>query len=88
VTLEDGHDYYFRVGAHTSASEAKWNYAEAVKIHITKKELPKKELGIRWDLFDHFEYWDKHRKAMFPRGGATLSRLVSTSICSFPFLRT
>lgn len=61
ATLEDDRDYYFRIGAHTSASEAKWNYAEAVKLHITKKELPKKELGIRWDLFDRFELWDMHK---------------------------
>jgi len=61
TALEDDTDYYFRLGAHTAASEARWNYAEAVKIHIVRKEIPQKERGIRWDLFDHIEYWYQHK---------------------------
>lgn len=61
TTLETDTDYWFRVGALTSVKEAKYNYSEAVRIHIVKKEIPKKEIGIRWDLFDHFEYWTPHK---------------------------
>ncbi len=61
TTLENDKDYWFRVGALTSVSEAKYNYAGAVQLHIVKKELPKKEIGIRWDLFDHFDYWEPHK---------------------------
>lgn len=61
TTMDTDNDYWFRVGALTSVSEAKYNYAPAVKLHIIKKELPKKEIGIRWDLFDHFEYWVPHK---------------------------
>lgn len=60
VALDDDLDYYFRVGAKTSVSEARYNYSEAVKLHIVKKELPQKEIGIRWDLFDHIEIWEQH----------------------------
>ena len=49
---DSGKDYYVRVGAHTSVTDARWNYAPAVKIRIVKKEVEQKELGIRWDLFD------------------------------------
>ena len=45
-------DYYLRVGAHTSVTDARWNYAPAVKLHIVKKEIKVKEMGMRWDLFD------------------------------------
>ena len=58
-------DYYLRVGAHTSAVDARWNYAPAVKLHIVKKEVKVKELGMRWDLFDSpsFSLWEagKHK---------------------------
>lgn len=58
-------DYYLRVGAHTSAVDARWNYAPAVKIHLVKKEVKVKELGMRWDLFDspYLNMWEagKHK---------------------------
>ena len=58
-------DYYLRVGAHTSAVDARWNYSSAVKLHIVKKEVVQKELGIRWDLFDskYMDMWEagKHK---------------------------
>ncbi|MBQ3722432.1 MAG: DUF3823 domain-containing protein [Bacteroidales bacterium] len=58
-------DYYLRVGAHTSAVDARWNYAPAVKLHIVKKEIVQKPLGIRWDLFDskYLDMWEagKHK---------------------------
>ena len=58
-------DYYLRVGAHTSAVDARWNYAPAVKLHIVKKEIKVKELGMRWDLFDskYLDMWEsgKHK---------------------------
>ncbi|MBQ7457631.1 MAG: DUF3823 domain-containing protein [Bacteroidales bacterium] len=49
---DSGKDYYVRVGAHSSATDARWNYSEAVKIHIDVKPIVTKPLGIRWDLFD------------------------------------
>lgn len=49
---DSGKDYYVRAGAHTSATDARWNYAPAVKIHIDMKPVETKPLGIRWDLFD------------------------------------
>jgi len=61
TALEDNTEYYFRLGAHTSVSEARWNYTEAKKIRIVKKEIPQKERGIRWDLFDHIENWYVHK---------------------------
>ena len=58
-------DYYVRVGAHTSAVDARWNYSPAVKLHIVKKEIKVKELGKRWDLFDspYYDMWEggKHK---------------------------
>ena len=58
-------DYYLRVGAHTSAVDARWNYAPAVKLHIVKKEIKVKEMGMRWDLFDakYLNMWEsgKHK---------------------------
>jgi len=61
VTALDSADYYFRIGALSDHSEARYNYTEAVRLHIAKKDIPQKEKGIRWDLFDHFEYWYKHK---------------------------
>ena len=58
-------DYFVRVGAHTSVVNARWNYAPAVKLHIVKKEIVHKPLGIRWDLFDsqYMGMWEagKHK---------------------------
>lgn len=56
---DSGKDYYVRVGAHTSAVDARWNYAPAVKIHIDMKPVETKPLGIRWDLFDkkYEQFW-------------------------------
>ena len=61
LTALDSASYWFRLGALTSVSEAKWNYSDAVQLNIIKKEVPQKEIGIRWDLFDHFEYWVPHK---------------------------
>ena len=62
---DSGKDYYVRVGAHTSAVDARWNYAPAVKIHIDMKPVETIPLGIRWDLFDkkYEEMWQngKHK---------------------------
>lgn len=49
---DSGKDYYVRVGARSSHTDARWNYAPAVKIHIDIKPVVTKPLGIRWDLFD------------------------------------
>lgn len=56
-------DYYLRVGAHTSVTDARWNYAPAVKLHIVKKEVKVKELGMRWDLFDsqYKSMWESNK---------------------------
>lgn len=63
--VDSDKDYYLRVGAHTSAVDARWNYAPAVKLHIVKKEIVQKPLGIRWDLFDakYLDMWEagKHK---------------------------
>jgi hypothetical protein len=63
--VDSDKDYYLRVGAHTSAVDARWNYDEAVKLHIVKKEIVQKPLGIRWDLFDakYMSMWEagKHK---------------------------
>ncbi len=63
--IDSDKDYYLRVGAHTSAVDARWNYAPAVKLHIVKKEIVQKPLGIRWDLFDakYLDMWEagKHK---------------------------
>ncbi len=45
-------DYWIRVGAHSDAEDARWNFAPAVKLHLSTKEIPSRKLGIRWDLFD------------------------------------
>lgn len=49
---DSGKDYYVRVGARTSAVDARWNYSKAVKIHIDMKPVETKPLGIGWDLFN------------------------------------
>ena len=49
---DSGKDFYVRVGAHTSVTDARWNYSAAEKIHIDIQEIATKPLGIRWDLFD------------------------------------
>ncbi|MBR5034570.1 MAG: DUF3823 domain-containing protein [Bacteroidales bacterium] len=49
---DGGKDYYVRAGARSSHTDARWNYAPAVKIHIDVKPVAVKPLGIRWDLFD------------------------------------
>ena len=49
---DSGKDYYVRVGARSSHTDARWNYAPAVKIHIDIKPVVTKPLGMRWDLFD------------------------------------
>ena len=59
---DSGKDYYVRVGAHTSVTDARWNYAPAVKIHIDMKPVETKPLGIRWELFD------KKYEAMWQNG--------------------
>jgi len=61
TALEDSTVYYFRLGAHTSVAEAKWNYAEAIPILIRKKEIPQKERGVKWDIFDSIDKWEKHK---------------------------
>lgn len=61
TALEDSTMYYFRLGAHTSAAEAKWNYSEAVPIMIFRKEIPVKEKGVRWEIFDSIDKWEKHK---------------------------
>jgi len=51
--LENDKDYYFRVGALSSANEAKYNYAPTEKIHIVKQ--PKEDVpqpGICIDYCD------------------------------------
>lgn len=45
-------DYWIRVGAHSAAEDARWNFAPAVKLYLSKKEIPSRKLGMRWDLFD------------------------------------
>ena len=63
--VDSDKDYYLRVGAHTSAVDARWNYDKAVKLRIVKKEIVQKPLGIRWDLFDakYMSMWEagKHK---------------------------
>ena len=63
--IDSGKDYYVRAGALTSVTDARWNYAPAVKIHIDIKPVVTKPLGIRWDLFDsqYEEMWmaGKHK---------------------------
>ena len=63
--IDSGKDYYVRVGALTSVTDARWNYAPAVKLHIDVKPVETKPVGIRWDLFDskYEEYWKscKHK---------------------------
>lgn len=61
TALDDSLHYYFRVGARSAASEARWNYAPAQQLFIAKKEIPKKEVGIVWDVFKHFDYWTPHK---------------------------
>ena len=58
---DSGKDYYVRAGARSSHTDARWNYAPAVKIHIDMKPVEVKPLGIRWDLFDkkYEEFWLK-----------------------------
>ena len=58
---DSGKDYYVRVGAHSSHTDARWNYSPAVRIHIDMKPVETKPLGIRWDLFDkkYEEMWQK-----------------------------
>jgi len=81
TALDDDSDFYFRLGAHTSVAEARWNYTEAKKIHIIKKEIPQKERGIRWDLFDHIENFTAHKTVEgliwddkdFKSGGGSIS---------------
>ena len=62
---DSGKDYYVRCGARSSHTDARWNYAPAVKIHIDMKPVETKPLGIRWDLFDkkYIDMWvkGKHR---------------------------
>ena len=62
---DSGKDYYVRAGARSSHTDARWNYAPAVKIHIDMKPVEVKPLGIRWDLFDkkYEDLWikGKHR---------------------------
>jgi len=56
---DSGKDYYVRVGAHTSVTDARWNYAPAVKIHIDMKPVETKPLGFRWDIFNssYEDFW-------------------------------
>ncbi len=56
-------DYFVRVGAHTSVVNARWNYAPAVKLHIVKKEIVHKPLGMRWGIFDskYFSMWESNK---------------------------
>lgn len=62
---DSGLDYYVRAGALSSVTDARWNYSEAIKIHIDMKPVETKPLGIRWDLFDkkYEEMWQngKHK---------------------------
>ena len=58
---DSGKDYYVRAGALTSVTDARWNYAAPVKVHIDVKPVETKPLGLRWDLFDkkYEEFWMK-----------------------------
>ena len=92
TTLDDDADYWFRIGALSSVAEARWNYAEAVKIHIVKQEIEEPELGMRWDLFDSFSRWQAGKNA-------TQAELIwdeadyksgngSVSVTSYPFAQS
>ena len=61
--VDSDKDYYVRVGAHTSVVDARWNYAPAVKLHIVKKEIVHKPLGMRWGIFDskYFSMWESNK---------------------------
>ena len=50
--IDSGKDYYVRVGALSAVTDARWNYAPAVKLHIDVKPVEVKPLGLRWNLFD------------------------------------
>ncbi|MBQ5402505.1 MAG: DUF3823 domain-containing protein, partial [Bacteroidales bacterium] len=70
---DSGLDYYVRVGAHTSATDARWNYSEAVKLHIDVKPIVTKPLGIRWDLLASVGYSSNSTVHHLPSPGQSKS---------------
>jgi len=71
--MDDGNDFYFRVGALADVSEAKYNYAPAVKLHIDNSnyvEPEVEEVGVQIDACEDATGW-----------GSSLGKVTTDTDC-------